>query len=678
MFNQFSLPLKQILILFFPYLFGGIDQSIYGAGYFGLWSPTEISGYVGWLPIIFAAVIVLSKQIIRNKYVLFWSITALFSFILMLGDGTFLSKIMYHVPGYNLFRAPGRNLVEYSFAISVLGALGLKYFIDSNIKIRLVLQWLIPFTIILVSIILFNYNDLIKKAKEKGVIIDTFPFANLSITIPLLFIFLSIGIIFILKIKARRIALILCLLVLVFDLSSFGWFYEWRFFAPSINSIQKTEDQNQSRIVAPEGFSLPALSLRPNINQISNLKSINGYNPLILKKYKQFVGMETSGVIDMNQWNNQVIDLLSGKFIYVSKNNSKVSNSMLFNDTSLQLNLSKDKKTNITFNINDFKGDQIGFVSKLSYSIPLKDNTEIAKINIKYSDNSVETKPIIVGKDVSEWAYDRSDVKSAVQHSRAQVFKSFTLKDSTLGIYEGHSYISIHQLTPNKSISSINIEMSNIPDVNLEIDQISLFNSKDKLSYLVASTDSLFTDSTRWIKKDVLESEIIQYENKKVLPMVWSPETVKHFEDDEILGIIKKGVLPDGKLVDLKSVAFLSENNNFNGITKNTNLELVSESSGLRVIKSDHLTPSFVVFSNINYPGWKAYIDGKETKIYETNYILQGIYVPEGTHIIEFKFEPFSFKLGVICFFIGILLMLSYIVFLNYQKRKEFTKDGSN
>ncbi len=55
----------------------------------------------------------------------------------------------------------------------------------------------------------------------------------------------------------------------------------------------------------------------------------------------------------------------------------------------------------------------------------------------------------------------------------------------------------------------------------------------------------------------------------------------------------------------------------------------------------------FAVFSEIYYPhGWKTYINGEETNHLRVNYILRGMEIPAGNHIVEFKFEPEVVKTG--------------------------------
>lgn len=53
------------------------------------------------------------------------------------------------------------------------------------------------------------------------------------------------------------------------------------------------------------------------------------------------------------------------------------------------------------------------------------------------------------------------------------------------------------------------------------------------------------------------------------------------------------------------------------------------------------------VFSDIWYTkGWKAFIDDEEVDYIRVNYILRGLKIPAGEHVIEWKFEPVSYVTG--------------------------------
>ena len=88
---------------------------------------------------------------------------------------------------------------------------------------------------------------------------------------------------------------------------------------------------------------------------------------------------------------------------------------------------------------------------------------------------------------------------------------------------------------------------------------------------------------------------------------------------------------------------------------------------------SNNANDGFAVFSEIYYKnGWNAYIDGKLNDHYRVDYVLRGLPIPAGKHIIEFKFEPQVVKTGSIISlisFIGILLLL--IGGIYYETRKK-------
>ncbi|MBS1587219.1 MAG: YfhO family protein [Bacteroidetes bacterium] len=85
--------------------------------------------------------------------------------------------------------------------------------------------------------------------------------------------------------------------------------------------------------------------------------------------------------------------------------------------------------------------------------------------------------------------------------------------------------------------------------------------------------------------------------------------------------------------------------------------------------KSSNSKDGFAVFSDIYYKDWHAFVDGKETPVYRTDYVLRGIRIPAGQHNIEFRFTSPAFnkgnKIGLISsiLLIGICLGAFYPLF---------------
>lgn len=67
--------------------------------------------------------------------------------------------------------------------------------------------------------------------------------------------------------------------------------------------------------------------------------------------------------------------------------------------------------------------------------------------------------------------------------------------------------------------------------------------------------------------------------------------------------------------------------------------------------------------SDTYYPGWKAFMDGKETKIYRANYTFRAILVPKGEHTIRLIYDPMSFKIGVIISIASFIFLIGFLSF---------------
>ena len=103
-------------------------------------------------------------------------------------------------------------------------------------------------------------------------------------------------------------------------------------------------------------------------------------------------------------------------------------------------------------------------------------------------------------------------------------------------------------------------------------------------------------------------------------------------------------------------------------------INLVQHSNDYMVYRSNNPAAGFGVFSEIFYDrGWKAYIDGKETPIIRTNYVLRGLNIPAGQHEIRFEFKPASYYTGETISMIAniiIFLLLIAAAFMVYRRNK--------
>jgi uncharacterized membrane protein YfhO len=73
--------------------------------------------------------------------------------------------------------------------------------------------------------------------------------------------------------------------------------------------------------------------------------------------------------------------------------------------------------------------------------------------------------------------------------------------------------------------------------------------------------------------------------------------------------------------------------------------------------------------------GWKAFVDEKETIIYQTNHGFMGIVVPKGKHKVEFVFAPNSFYLSkYIVLFLSSISILGLLVGIFVERKRNAIK----
>lgn len=167
------------------------------------------------------------------------------------------------------------------------------------------------------------------------------------------------------------------------------------------------------------------------------------------------------------------------------------------------------------------------------------------------------------------------------------------------------------------------------------------------------------------------------YRNTTVLPRAFfADSTVQLSGRKAIFDYMKSGRF------DPRRVAILEEKAPFAVQPAGANAVTISEYDIHSIRLSANVkNASFLVLSEIYYPsGWKAFVDGRETKIFKTNYILRGLFLQPGDHQIVLKFDPSSYRLGMwisgitLLGLLGLLGYTSWKKYLHYRRSKTVTQ----
>ncbi len=76
-----------------------------------------------------------------------------------------------------------------------------------------------------------------------------------------------------------------------------------------------------------------------------------------------------------------------------------------------------------------------------------------------------------------------------------------------------------------------------------------------------------------------------------------------------------------------------------------------------------------LVFFSVPYSrGWTAFLDGEKTEVIRADFGLMAVAVPEGVHHISFRYEPYGFRLAVLC---SVLCAALICVIALIEKRKK-------
>lgn len=157
------------------------------------------------------------------------------------------------------------------------------------------------------------------------------------------------------------------------------------------------------------------------------------------------------------------------------------------------------------------------------------------------------------------------------------------------------------------------------------------------------------------------------WENKRALPRVWVAPGAKWFTDDQAM--VNALYSPD---TDLRQTVLLEGTNAGQPLTGKPDVSSASATITKYEPQKVELSvstpaPSYVVLTDTYFPGWKAFVDDKQTKILRANYTFRAVAVSAGSHAIRYVYDPLSFRVGIAVSAVGIVGLLAVFLWQRNQ-----------
>ncbi|PLX13400.1 MAG: hypothetical protein C0598_03665 [Marinilabiliales bacterium] len=210
------------------------------------------------------------------------------------------------------------------------------------------------------------------------------------------------------------------------------------------------------------------------------------------------------------------------------------------------------------------------------------------------------------------------------------------------------------------------IEHNISPEMNNIISALQSGQGYDQITQTLAKQQVLNMLNTRYITYNPEASPLI---NSAAYGNAWMVKKHVFVENaDAEIAALNDNNLKETAIIDKRFKDDINENYSFDSTA---NIKLTSYQPNKLVYEFNASSNQLVVFSEIFYSkGWKAFVDGEESPVFRANYVLRAMSIPEGSHTIEFKFEPTVWVVGEKVSFASSSILILLLLFALYREFK--------
>lgn len=613
-FTSQSLDPRALSQFIFPFAYLGEPQV----------ESMEFWGYLGILPFALAFIGLMFRRDARTWLLLAFALIAL---ALALGGSNPVYSLLYNIPILNRLRVPARFLFPFTFGFALLAGTGFaemcRFLRDTRSRVGM---WFGALSILVVgSVIGLAYNI----AHEDWMLAwNWIPFLLIALTLAILFASQQ-------QWLTRNTFVALVVALTIVDLAAFA--------APLLTlnrTMSPTEVTRALRNIQVMGSAgqgrfwwskFPSLSfnavramLYPNFSLQYEREGIAIYAPLALQRDDEYArGMSAA-----------MRNLLNLRYYVLPLETAPPSEPSPFDETEpdggLTLSLLDQQPA-----IPPTRATRIEIVSYTNKTLDLADNFVAGELMLKFDDGRTQTLPLRLGIETADWAFDGISKIAVVHHHKPTESLTFPAYLSSVGRdFEGHKYVARVAIPP-ATIVAIGAH-ANLPDAGLTIERVTLIDETERMVSLATLLGR--NDLTLVFRSHVAAL----WENRDVMPRAFMVHRAQVVDDAVALARLRQPDFHPLQLVFLNDGAPLDVSGR-----ANDQVAVVEYKSERIVIRAQTDAPGYLVLTDSWFPGWVAFVDGKEMPIHRADYIFRAVALTPGEHTVVFEYRPVSLMLGV-------------------------------
>jgi Bacterial membrane protein YfhO len=634
----------------------------------------------------------------RDPRIWFWLAVAVVGFVLMLGAHTPAYRIVYHVPVLNSFRVPSRHTFEWTLAISILSAFGWDLVADYFERRRATTSRKLENVMVL---LLFLIAGVVGLLWWRATYTPPAPNPSIYTGLPEVFywlwklaftvvVFALAWLCFRLTAPKPRAVLLASVVLLACFVEQSATVACWwaerlsldasrlQIVSPTTRYLQQlSPEQNRvySRVqlYSEEFNSQPRLEA-PNLPAIYGLHNVAGMEPLIFERYSRALGGVGPDSVtpragfppndDLFEPHSHVLDILNTTHVVSFTNLKPFEDALTLKDgigiAVADLNITLPPRASMQLQGFRADTDVLALVTSLANSVTIEQDTPVARLRVHTAGGRVIEWDFRAGVDTAEWAHDRPDVHTIIRHRLASIFDG--RPGDPANSFTSYRYWTSLRLDPRQQVEYV--EITNVSTTaSIVLWKVTLHDSTLKHSdALTQKPARVELDPVRW--QTVAEvAGVFVLRNTRASPRAWLVSEAEAVDGEDALRRIRGESVHefDPRRTALLEVSPARLPQLSGGIVSDTSVRISSYSANKLTLETEAPMPTILVVSEIFYPGWQANVDGAPTEILLTDYLLRGVVLPPGKHVVEMRYQAPAARNGAIISGLALCVLLALL-----------------